>query len=125
MGVISFSASEADEKLLEKACKAAGAKNRSQAIRRAIGALVNQLEPLEKLSGTQTVVITLSVACSSPPTNAAAHELSQMTRFNSSLHTNGGCVQVLVLEGEAAALRQAFRKLSRLKHVKKAGIMAV
>lgn len=124
MGVISFSASEADEKLLEKACKAAGAKNRSQAIRRAVGALVNQLEPLEKLSGTQTAVITLSVACSSPPTNAA-HELSQMTRFNSHLHTSRGCVQVLVLEGEAAALRQAFRKLSRLKHIKKVNIMVV
>ena len=111
---------ESDLKELEKLKSDGGFSNRSDVVRHAIQSLLDENRSLEGLTGEVTVVVTIVFSKKGKDNycQQVQHEFSRVISAMMHSHTkDGGCVEVLVLTGDAKPVRAFIKKLRTQRQI--------
>jgi CopG family nickel-responsive transcriptional regulator len=120
MPVVSFSLQDDELSELEKLKKDGGFSNRSEVVRHSLQLLLAQHQSLEDVEGEITAVFTVSFSDSGKDRhcNRIQHDYNYLISAMMHAHTiGGGCIEVVVVKGEAKEVREFLQKLRTRKSV--------
>ncbi|TFF84762.1 CopG family ribbon-helix-helix protein [Candidatus Thorarchaeota archaeon] len=120
MPVVAVSMQENDFGELERLKQEGGFSNRSEVVRHALQLLLSEHRSLEETKGQITAVFTVSFAdaMKDRQCNRVQHEYSHLISAMMHAHTiGGGCIEVLVIKGDADEVREFLQRLRTQKPV--------
>jgi len=113
MGIVSISLSDEALESLDEIGKAYGLKGRSEAVRRSIGAAVNEMQDLKDLKGQVEGVLIIVKRDHADPWMSmiqAKHEAEIKTQLHSHLKDHK-CLEVMVISSEGERLSSMIREI--------------
>ncbi len=128
MPIVSISLSNSDLQDLNKLQEEGGFGNRSELIRQALRALIHEVHDLDQLKGTLSAVLTIVYAKKGKglESNFLLHR--QATLIDALLHShtvNGECIEVMVLNGPAQAIRELVKMVKGNRKVRTANLAII
>lgn len=120
MPIVAISMPDSDLEELEKLQVSGGFSNRSEVVRHAIQSLLAESRNLEGIKDEITVIVTIVFSKKGKDNycHQVQHEFNQVISAMMHSHTkDGGCVEVMVLTGDADQIRDFIKKLRTQRQV--------
>ncbi len=118
MEIISMSMDSESVKEMENMMALTGIKSRSRLLRMGLASLLNEYKIIEKMKGQQTVVFMVThVGERQADMNKIMHRFGHIIRTNMHQHSERGCLDILIAEGNAEEIREMFASIKNMKGV--------
>ncbi len=120
LAIVAVSMPDSDLNELERLQSDGGFSSRSEVVRHALQSLLAEHRTLEQAVGEITAVFTVTYAEKGKDDECddVQHDYSRMVTAVMHVHaTDGGCVEVMLVKGTAAGVRDFMKKLRTLKKV--------
>lgn len=116
--IISISLDSKKVGKIDEAMKNSGIKSRSKYISNALEESLQKQRMLSEMKGENTVVFNITHAHThKSDVTAAIHGFEHIVKTVVHHHSKKGCLDILIVEGEAESIRKVFRRISSMKGV--------